>query len=424
MQRPLFFIVFTIHVVVTLPFNSTTTLLRLLPRSTSTAAASFVALPPWLALQLGPSLRAPPPPVLLNAFRWPPLDDLYALDTSRRLGHGSSSDLYLATHKSSRTSVAVKRFHRVPIANQAYQRKDLRCEVAALRALRGERHIVQILDHYTTENDDEMDVVLELVPGGTLADLLCTHGRLTEPVVRSLLDQLMDAVAACHDRDIVHRDIKPDNILLTDADPTRAVLKLGDFGFATSGRHGLTRRCGSAGYMAPEMEAGAVYGQGIDVWSVGVVAYNLLTGCMPAFDASPRRRVVLPPNAVLSPCAQDFLNTILEPNPSFRPTIVALKQHPWLQSAAPLPTTTTTTTSLAGFLAQCGAMARDPTVAKRVRSVVRALEACEVTPAVDLDRLVAAVVAALDDVTTDLPLLGGQVEAYRASLRQLDVCCR
>ncbi|EQC27929.1 CAMK/CAMKL protein kinase [Saprolegnia diclina VS20] len=394
----------------------TTTLLRLFPRYSSTAVASFAALPPWLALQLGP-LRTPPPPVLLDTFRWPPLCDIYTLDKSRRLGHGSSSDLYLGTHKFSRKSVAVKRFHHVPMINQAYQRKDLRSEVAALRALRGQKHIVQILDHYTTDHDDEMDVVLELVPGGTLADLLCNQGRLAEPVVRSLLDQLVDAVAACHDCDIVHRDIKPDNILLTDADPTRAVLKLGDFGFATSGRHGLTRRCGSSGYMAPEMEAGAVYGHSIDVWSVGVVAYNLLTGCMPVFDAS-STRVVLPPDAVLSPRAVDFLNTILEPNPSLRPTIDALKLHPWLQMSSP------PTTSLAGFLTQCKAMARDPAVAKRLANVVCALEACEATPAVDLDRLVAAVVAALDDVTTDLPLLGGQVEAYRASLRQLDVCCR
>jgi len=111
-------------------------------------------------------------------------------------------------------------------------------------------------------------VVTELVRGGSLRDLCADSGRLPESYVAVVLDQVLQALAAAHARGVVHRDVKPANLLLDATGPGRPRVRLADFGDATT--------IGTRGYLAPEREAGAPAHPSQDVYAAGVLAARLL----------------------------------------------------------------------------------------------------------------------------------------------------
>lgn len=124
--------------------------------------------------------------------------------------------------------------------------------------------------------------VSECCEGGDLLERINEYGFMPEPEAKVYFRQLVSAVGHCHDRGIVHRDLKLENILV-DADGT---LKLADFGFAgffdPTGRKRMNEYCGSPPYAAPEIFMGRPYlGPEIDAWSLGVVLYALVSGSLP-----------------------------------------------------------------------------------------------------------------------------------------------
>ena len=123
---------------------------------------------------------------------------------------------------------------------------------------------------------------MDLVRGGSVADLLGRHGPLPESYVRVLLEQTLEALVAVHAAGVVHRDVKPGNLLLEPTGTGRPWLRLGDFGVASvAGDERLTRvpgAVGTGGYMAPEQAAGAPPDPRQDLYAAGVVAAQLLTG--------------------------------------------------------------------------------------------------------------------------------------------------
>jgi len=126
---------------------------------------------------------------------------------------------------------------------------------------------------------------MDLVRGGSLEALLRRHGSLPESYVAVLLDQLLDALACVHGAGIVHRDVKPANLLLEPTGTGTPGLRLGDFGVAaTLGERRLTTGAGAvgtAGYLSPEQVRGAEPDPRQDLYAVGVVAHELLTGRRP-----------------------------------------------------------------------------------------------------------------------------------------------
>ena len=126
---------------------------------------------------------------------------------------------------------------------------------------------------------------MEFLQGGEVFDKLVTKMHYSELDARELLLVLLNAIKYCHDRSIVHRDLKCENLLLVnkkDDNEHLGSIKVADFGFATK-VHGLEKlpQCGTPGYVAPEILRHDAYGVACDMWSIGVIAYILLGGYPP-----------------------------------------------------------------------------------------------------------------------------------------------
>ncbi|ESO08897.1 hypothetical protein HELRODRAFT_74174, partial [Helobdella robusta] len=134
---------------------------------------------------------------------------------------------------------------------------------------------------------------LQYCNGGDLGDYLQGQGTLSEDTIRSFLRQTASALKALHSKGIVHRDLKPQNMLLGSGSslvkPSSITLKIGDFGFARFLNDGVMAAtlCGSPMYMAPEVIMSHRYDSRADLWSVGVIGYQCLTGRAPFHASTP-----------------------------------------------------------------------------------------------------------------------------------------
>ena len=138
------------------------------------------------------------------------------------------------------------------------------------------------------EDEAKFYIVSELVTGGELYDYIIKKKKLTEKSSANIIKQILLAINYMHKQNIVHRDIKPENILLSPEEGLSGddiQIKLTDFGFATffKTEQGLKQVLGSPLYMAPEIVQEQQYGEKVDIWSIGVIAHILLSGCPPFF---------------------------------------------------------------------------------------------------------------------------------------------
>ncbi|MEW2626232.1 serine/threonine-protein kinase [Streptomyces sp. NPDC048106] len=218
-----------------------------------------------------------------------PLERIGRYRLERPLGTGAFATVWLAHDPELEAPVAVK-----VLAENWSHRLDVRDRfLSEARLLRraGSSRVVQVYDIGELP-DGRPYFVMEYADGGTLADLL-VDGPLPVPEALALTAEATRAAAALHEAGIVHRDIKPTNVLLhTAPDGTRRVL-LADLGLAKSLAQGsvLTLAAGSAGYRPPEQaEPGAGIDERADVYSLGAVGYELVTGSVPG----PPGRVVPP----------------------------------------------------------------------------------------------------------------------------------
>lgn len=206
----------------------------------------------------------------------------------REIGVGGMGAVYEIEHAFTHHRRALKLLHREVAGNPAIVERFLREASAAGRI--GNPHVVETFDAGTLDTGEPY-LVMELLSGRTLTELLESRGPLPPGELADLMRQACSGVQAAHDAGIVHRDLKPDNLFIVDRDGTPFV-KILDFGISKfdstlTGNHGLTREgslLGTPYYMPPEQVRGAAVDARADVYALGVILYECLTGQKP-FDA-------------------------------------------------------------------------------------------------------------------------------------------
>ncbi|EFJ50438.1 hypothetical protein VOLCADRAFT_58372, partial [Volvox carteri f. nagariensis] len=237
------------------------------------------------------------------------------------VGSGSFAIVWKARHLTTGTFAAVKEILSDRLNKKLHE--SLESEIAALQRLR-HSNIVGLLDLY--KEPGKIFLVLEYCAGGDLAQHLRRRGPLSEASCRYLLRQLAEGLKVLRQHNVIHRDLKPQNLLLSDNGSSPA-LKIADFGFARSLQPaGLAETlCGSPLYMAPEVLQLHRYDAKADLWSVGTILFELLTGKPPFNGANhlqliqniERGDAVLPDHVSrsLSPSCRQLLHQLLRRNP-------------------------------------------------------------------------------------------------------------
>lgn len=220
------------------------------------------------------SKGSPPAPVVLDRYR-----------LQRRLGAGAFGTVWLARDERLEREVAVKILPRERVMGGRFEREA--------RAAARLSHPAIVTLYEAAVDDEGAYLVSELVRGETL-DTLLEDGQLSDRDIVSIALALCDALQHAHDQGVVHRDVKPSNVLVPEAPPTSAqVAKLTDFGVArVVGGDALTHTgdvLGTLAYMAPEQAEGLEAGEPADLYSLALVIYEALSGVNPVAHARPGR---------------------------------------------------------------------------------------------------------------------------------------
>lgn len=315
---------------------------------------------------------APPPPVAPAQVSLGPFEV-----TNSVLGEGGYAKVVLGRHRETGQKVAIKLLDtkgdqasgRAGSSEAAVVR-----EVAALRRAGQHANVCQLLGYYRLSETCHA-MVMELCGGGEMFRLVEKYGAIDEAKVRPLFVGMLEGVRHLHAQGIAHRDLKLENILLSERSPS-CVPKIVDLGLAHVHARGadtaagwadraLTQFCGSRSYCAPEVMARLGYnGYAADVWSLGVCLFGLVAGFFPVDEASPRdwryerlarHQHVHPERSTcqlifgfyerpcpLSPALVDLLDRMLQVAPSKRATLAEVSAALWVHGHSTLPTAAAT----------------------------------------------------------------------------------
>ncbi|KAJ3550235.1 hypothetical protein NMY22_g585 [Coprinellus aureogranulatus] len=264
------------------------------------------------------------------------------------LGKGSYGQVFLALNATTGELMAVKQVELPKTASDKANTHQLN----VLKALKFESDTLKDLDHPNIvqylgfeESTDHLSIFLEYVPGGSVSALLQAHGRLREEIVTSFLYQILSGLEYLHSKNIIHRDLKADNILV---EPT-GVCKISDFGISKKasdlhqGGRAHTMMRGTVYWMAPEVvssDGGQGYDVKVDIWSVGCIALEMWSGRRPWNDLpmmpvmfklfTEKSSPPVPDDVQLSPLAEAFRLECFHVDPQKRPHARVLKKHVYL----------------------------------------------------------------------------------------------
>lgn len=248
----------------------------------------------------------------------------------KTIGKGNFAKVKLAKHIPTGVEVAIKIIDKTALNPSSLQK--LFREVRIMKQL-DHPNIVKL--YQVIENETTLYLVMEYASGGELFDYLVAHGRMKEKEARAKFRQIVSAVQYLHSKNVIHRDLKAENLLLDSA----MNIKIADFGFSNTFSPGnkLDTFCGSPPYAAPELFQGKKYdGPEVDVWSLGVILYTLVSGSLP-FDGQNlkelRERVLRGKYRVpfyLSTDCENLVKKFLVLNPARRGTLETIMRDKWM----------------------------------------------------------------------------------------------
>jgi len=254
------------------------------------------------------------------------------------IGHGSFGDVRKVMDRSKGTAFALK-----VIAKEKLEKHEMRGYLEReVRTQLRLRHPNILTLHQRLEDSKSIHLLLELAVGGSLYQALARSPgrRFSADRAASTFAQVSSALHFLHRNDVVHRDVKPENILICEGD----VAKLADFGWcaevavdASSGRQTF---CGTFDYLSPEMLRGDPHGVGVDIWALGVLLFEMLEGKAPfaARSQADCFQNILKVNFSVSSApasAADLIGRLLVRDPSQRIGLAAALQHPFAAAALP-----------------------------------------------------------------------------------------
>ncbi|XP_030685284.1 serine/threonine-protein kinase SIK3 isoform X6 [Nomascus leucogenys] len=278
---------------------------------------------------VSPAAGQPRPPAPASRGPMPARIGYYEID--RTIGKGNFAVVKRATHLVTKAKVAIKIIDKTQLDEENL--KKIFREVQIMKML-CHPHIIRL--YQVMETERMIYLVTEYASGGEIFDHLVAHGRMAEKEARRKFKQIVTAVYFCHCRNIVHRDLKAENLLL-DANLN---IKIADFGFSNLFTPGqlLKTWCGSPPYAAPELFEGKEYdGPKVDIWSLGVVLYVLVCGALP-FDGSTlqnlRARVLSGKFRIpffMSTECEHLIRHMLVLDPNKRLSMEQICKHKWMK---------------------------------------------------------------------------------------------
>ncbi len=261
-----------------------------------------------------------------------PKTDLSYYKIGRSIGHGAFGKVNLALHVLSGQIVAIKSFNK---KKNIFSISKIKNEVKIMSKLRKHNNIVKLFELFETE--DHYCLVMENIVGGNLLNAINKMNKIPENLAKIIFKQLIKTLQYIHSNGIVHRDIKPDNILL-DLDNT---IKICDFGVSKIISEGQLIRdsCGTPAFVAPEILLDYPYDPfPTDIWSSGVVLYAMTTGFFPFRGVNETQlhksilNGIFPKPKDISNDLNDLLSKILNINPKKRISLEDILLHPWFKN--------------------------------------------------------------------------------------------
>jgi len=244
------------------------------------------------------------------------------------LGKGGFGVVYAAVRRADKLQVAVKEVYKAKIIKKTADGK-VPLEVALMQQVADVPGVIKILDWF--ESTESFFIVMEKFVGQDLFDYISERGPLKEPAARDLFAQVLETVLLCHNRGVLHRDIKDENILI---EPRSKQIRLIDFGSGTYLIDGLYNDFeGTRVYAPPEWLLTRRYSaSSLTVWSLGILLHDLVVGDIP-FEEDDQILEGLPDwsnTTALSPALKDLIRACLDTDPRSRLSLEQVASHPWL----------------------------------------------------------------------------------------------